>query len=163
MIELKSEEIITYLILIIIGYFIAKIFSGCGNGFKIGGWPWDKENDICDNICDPELINSSSVCYAQECKTLDDLSKLPLFKKYPIDRTKIGNEPNSSIKSCSIDADCQGQDFGSAQCTIIRNINDCNPLGFKCGIDPNKDCGDNLECVKTYDICLPCKGFFGCI
>ena len=58
---MKSEEILTCLILVAIGYFIAQLFSRCagGNGFKVGaqttGW-----NDIlrqrgncegCEGIC----------------------------------------------------------------------------------------------------------------
>ena len=37
---LKSEEILTCLIFIVIGYLIAKMFSRmchCGNGFSVGG------------------------------------------------------------------------------------------------------------------------------
>ena len=37
MIGLKNEEILTYLILVIIGYFIAKMFSRTCNGFSVGG------------------------------------------------------------------------------------------------------------------------------
>ena len=39
MINGVNEEILTCLILIVIGYFIAKIFSGCANsnGFRVGG------------------------------------------------------------------------------------------------------------------------------
>ena len=35
---INSEEILTCLLLVAIGYFIAKMFSRCsGNGFSIGG------------------------------------------------------------------------------------------------------------------------------
>ena len=33
----KSEEILTYFLLVIIGYFIAKMFSRSCNGFRVGG------------------------------------------------------------------------------------------------------------------------------
>ena len=36
MLDLKNEEIITYLFLIIAGYFIAKMFSRSCNGFRVG-------------------------------------------------------------------------------------------------------------------------------
>ena len=42
MVKVNTEELLTYLILIIIGYFIAKMFSGmcsCRNGFSVGGIP----------------------------------------------------------------------------------------------------------------------------
>ena len=34
---MKTEKILTYLMLVVVGYFIAKMFSGCGNGFSVGG------------------------------------------------------------------------------------------------------------------------------
>jgi hypothetical protein len=34
--EIKAEEVITYLMLIVIGYYIAKIFSRSYNGFSVG-------------------------------------------------------------------------------------------------------------------------------
>ena len=37
MFGLKNEEILTYLILVVIGYFIAKMFSRTCNGFSVGG------------------------------------------------------------------------------------------------------------------------------
>ena len=43
---LKGKEILTYLFLIVIGYFIAKMFSrmyNCGNGFSVGG-----QEQTCD-------------------------------------------------------------------------------------------------------------------
>ena len=45
---MKSKKILTYFLLIIIGYFIAKMFSRCGirsgnNGFSVGG-------QTCENI-----------------------------------------------------------------------------------------------------------------
>ena len=54
--KLKSEEILTYLLLIIIGYFIAKMFSrmcSCGNGFSVGGQTCDMDglNEIIKTNC----------------------------------------------------------------------------------------------------------------
>ena len=37
MAELKSEDILTCLCLIVVGYFIAKMFSRRCNGFSVGG------------------------------------------------------------------------------------------------------------------------------
>jgi hypothetical protein len=39
MVDIKSEEILTYLLLIVVGYCIAKMFSKRCNGFSVGGQP----------------------------------------------------------------------------------------------------------------------------
>ena len=39
MLGLKNEEILTCLMLVVIGYFIAKMFSRSCNGFSVGGQP----------------------------------------------------------------------------------------------------------------------------
>ena len=44
--DIKVEEIAVYLMLIVVGYFIAKMFSRSYNGFSVGGqhtcsdFPW---------------------------------------------------------------------------------------------------------------------------
>tara|TARA_B110000858_G_scaffold196594_1_gene255795 strand:+ start:24 stop:791 length:768 start_codon:yes stop_codon:yes gene_type:complete len=38
MIDLKNEEILTYLLIIVVGYFIAKMFSRSCNGFSVGAY-----------------------------------------------------------------------------------------------------------------------------
>jgi len=35
--DIKVEELVIYLMLIIFGYYIAKMFSRSCNGFKVGG------------------------------------------------------------------------------------------------------------------------------
>ena len=35
--DIKVEELIIYLMLIIVGYYLAKMFSRSCNGFKVGG------------------------------------------------------------------------------------------------------------------------------
>tara|TARA_B100001287_G_C22388299_1_gene392114 strand:+ start:38 stop:151 length:114 start_codon:yes stop_codon:yes gene_type:complete len=37
MFGLKNEEILTYFLLIVVGYYIAKMFSKSCNGFRVGG------------------------------------------------------------------------------------------------------------------------------
>ena len=50
---INGEEILTCLILVAIGYFIAMMFSRClGNGFSVGGQGWD--GPYCDELRDPE-------------------------------------------------------------------------------------------------------------
>ena len=80
---MNSEEILIYLILIVIGYFIAKMFSRCTNGvdgFSIGGicdCTSDHPDDrFCNNIEHDNGIGSSfylrSLCQnasdENECK-----------------------------------------------------------------------------------------------
>ena len=57
MFGLKNEEILTYLILVIIGYFIAKMFGKTYDGFNVGAPPatmpansWLRQLDGYDNI-----------------------------------------------------------------------------------------------------------------
>jgi hypothetical protein len=64
----KTEEILTCLLLIVVGYFIAKMFSGCGcsnNGFSVGIRKKDgntcKEGDRCYSLQDSN--------YAYKCPT----------------------------------------------------------------------------------------------
>ena len=53
---MNSEEILTYLMLIVIGYFIAKMFSRCsGNGFSVGC----KRVKACATLC---INNDSDNC-----------------------------------------------------------------------------------------------------
>ena len=35
--DIKVEEILVYLMLIVVGYYIAKMFSRSYNGFRVGG------------------------------------------------------------------------------------------------------------------------------
>ena len=44
MVDLKSEEILTYLCLIVVGYFLAKMFSLRCDGFSVGG------NQTCEDM-----------------------------------------------------------------------------------------------------------------
>jgi hypothetical protein len=37
--DIKVEEIVVYLMLIVVGYYIAKMFSRSCNGFSVGGQP----------------------------------------------------------------------------------------------------------------------------
>ena len=53
---MKGEEILTCLILVVIGYFIAKMFSRTCNGFRVGG---DKYQCL-------EYIQGMSECCDQE-------------------------------------------------------------------------------------------------
>ena len=54
---MKSEEILTCLILVAIGYFIAQLFSRCagGNGFKVGA-----QTDVFD------ILNQRGIC--EDCE-----------------------------------------------------------------------------------------------
>ena len=60
MVDLKSEEILTCFMLIIVGYYIAKMFSRRCNGFRVGGQPRQPLNDY---IMNPYLINCNEMRY----------------------------------------------------------------------------------------------------
>jgi hypothetical protein len=53
MVDLKSEDILTCLCLIVVGYFLAKMFSKRCDGFRIGG---QTESNIYENLKDGTTI-----------------------------------------------------------------------------------------------------------
>jgi hypothetical protein len=70
--EIKDEKILKYLLLIIIGYLIFKVFNTCGNGFNVGGAfggtrcidPYDPNdsNTYCENGDIKYKCNTIDVC-----------------------------------------------------------------------------------------------------
>ena len=54
--DIKVEEILVYLMLIIVGYYIAKMFSRSCNGFRVGG----QETLPCHILNDTPLHNCTS-------------------------------------------------------------------------------------------------------
>jgi len=53
--DIKVEEAIVYLMLIVVGYYIAKMFSRSCNGFSIGGQVTHRcgaTHIVNQNICD---------------------------------------------------------------------------------------------------------------
>ena len=54
MVGLKNDEILTCLLLIVIGYFIAKMFKGCER-FNVGA-------DEFGQSCDSTDLNANSIC-----------------------------------------------------------------------------------------------------
>jgi hypothetical protein len=70
--EIKDEKILKYLLLIIIGYLIFKVFNTCGNGFNVGGafggtrciGPYDPNdsNTYCENGDIKYKCNTIDVC-----------------------------------------------------------------------------------------------------
>jgi hypothetical protein len=70
--EIKDEKILKYLLLIIIGYLIFKVFNTCGNGFNVGGafggtrciGPYDPNdsNTYCENGDIKYECNTIDVC-----------------------------------------------------------------------------------------------------
>jgi len=55
MVDLKSEEILTYLCLIVVGYFLAKMFSLRCDGFSVGG-------QSCENLTVEDNCNKTDGC-----------------------------------------------------------------------------------------------------
>ena len=64
---INGEEILTCLILVAIGYFIAKMFSRCsGNGFSVGGPVYNLSASAAIQLCNsasdtcrPEIVSTS--------------------------------------------------------------------------------------------------------
>ena len=74
MAELKSEDILTCLCLIVVGYFIAKMFSRRCNGFSVGGQPETTEFKLCQ-------LNGAQKC-SPTCTN-------QYFRKFNLDGNKI--------------------------------------------------------------------------
>mgnify|MGYP003682078705 CR=1 FL=1 len=64
MFGLKNEEILTCLLLIVVGYFIAKMFSKRCNGFSVGGkacsGDWNRCNENECNVWKQQLIDGEA-------------------------------------------------------------------------------------------------------
>ena len=56
--DIKVEEIIVYLMLIVVGYYIAKMFSRSCNGFSVGG----QRQLYCDEAILTRTITGQSEC-----------------------------------------------------------------------------------------------------
>ena len=106
MFGLKNDEILTYFLLIVVGYYIAKMFSRRCNGFSVGGeilnhFPSDENSPGCDTTalfekrfkCD-ELINQNNEL--NECDDMKD--------HYEYDKKKILNleAKNKGKIDCSV-------------------------------------------------------------
>tara|TARA_B100000902_G_scaffold381465_1_gene418016 strand:+ start:746 stop:988 length:243 start_codon:yes stop_codon:yes gene_type:complete len=65
--NIKAEEILVYLMLIVVGYYIAKMFSRSCNGFSVGGptcaqtFSLSPDINLCDNK--EPIQNPNSVTY----------------------------------------------------------------------------------------------------
>ena len=86
MFNLKSEEILTCFLLIVVGYYIAKMFSKRCNGFRVGGQPIyipdpDYPNPInldCSNIRfkqNAAIIDKRIICGDRNC-TYNTISRM---------------------------------------------------------------------------------------
>ena len=87
MVDLKSEEILTCFMLIIVGYYIAKIFSRRCNGFRVGGQPKLDESSFLCNL--KRSLNCCPTCTNQH------------FRKYNMDNTATNscNDINTQFKN----------------------------------------------------------------
>lgn len=69
----KTEKILTCLLLVIVGYFISKIFSGCGCGNKVNGFSVDGQKDKYGPRCDcTNIISYDTNFRPLQCKDSDE-------------------------------------------------------------------------------------------
>jgi hypothetical protein len=71
----KTEEILTCLLLVVVGYFIAKMFSGCGcigNGFSVGIQGLPSDGVKCTTKCKARLDSK----YQYDCPKSGSCYKL---------------------------------------------------------------------------------------
>jgi hypothetical protein len=89
MVDFKSEEILTCLCLIVVGYFLAKMFSLRCDGFSVGGQP-----GLDDSSCN---LNKSIDC----CPTCTNKH----FRKYNMDNsiTNSCDDINTQLKKHTIE------------------------------------------------------------
>jgi hypothetical protein len=106
--EIKDEKILKYLLLIIIGYLIFKVFNTCGNGFNVGGafggtrciGPYDPNdsNTYCENGDIKYKCNTIDVCKSYNS---DDICTDSSSAYIGLEKNKCPsmNSPPLSIKS----------------------------------------------------------------
>jgi hypothetical protein len=183
----KTEEILTCLLLIVVGYFIAKMFSGCGcsnNGFSVGIRKKDgntcKEGDRCYSLQDSE--------YAYKCPTtgichnlvIDDGTVVPCINPEGV---YVGSSNHTyCIDGKGIDEKCtKNSDCKSGVCyKMPLNPNDPKPSkGYCVGVCDNPlklfpdcdkcrnpkfggpNCGECANKNKALPNCTSCKEGFG--
>ena len=121
---INNEEIITCLILVAIGYFVAKMFSRCsGNGFSIGG---EKNVITCSEANDDLFGRSLGQCHFDG---LDDVDRDSDWEPWENTPCCMGGMPDD--------------DNGSGACGYRRNvagISYCAQDGYFSDSDNNKDC-----------------------
>ena len=72
---MNSEEILTCLIFVIIGYFVAMMFSKCNcNGFRVGTAPAQLAVN-CKKICSLNSEDNCNLCIDTESVVDDDGNK----------------------------------------------------------------------------------------
>jgi hypothetical protein len=123
---MNSEEILTYLILIAIGYFIAKMFSRClGNSFTVS-------NQNC----------STTDTYNTLLNQLINNKKKSGYKDYPGRKFQIKDDTFYKTKKW------EGFNVCEANTPIERTYIKCNPSQNFC-----KDKGiDNDNCISRTDL-----------
>ena len=67
MFGLKNDEILTYLLLIVVGYCIAKMFSRSCNGFSVGGQTYLKHFPSSDDPNNPGCDTTAWIQKSFDC------------------------------------------------------------------------------------------------
>ena len=163
----KTEEILTCLLLIVVGYFIAKMFSGCGcsnNGFSVGIRKKDgntcKEGDLCYSLQDSE--------YAYKCPTkrichnlvIDDGNVFPCINPEGVVGSSLDTyciDGKGIDENCTKNSDCNSgichEHFmnGGYKCSECSDVNI-----FTCDFTPENN-GHGDVCKKDKGKCVSKK------
>ena len=152
----KTEEILTFVLLIVVGYVIAKMFSGCGcssgNGFSVGAvcpvgpnvCTGTDQTDFCYNKQGIDGLNNGDArCYEQyynysnRCKPSDDRIVIPID-----DVVQEGRNKNWSPRCFSWDKNSDPREIygcdmvlGNESCQIGQGNETIANCAQYCGID----------------------------
>ena len=141
MIKLSIEEIITYLLLVIVGYYIIKMFNRSCNGFRVGGRAGDCSKDYIRNFIDTiSTIEDCKIDYptqkltqcGTDCKNLFTI----FYKRCESDIENMGLKDVFQ----EVNDVCNPQDCIT---TVLRSKYNTSPYNLKTGCE--NDCIDELK------------------
>jgi hypothetical protein len=148
MVDLKNEEILTCLLIIVVGYFIAKMFSRSCNGFSVGGGNYaPKVKDTNYGFSLYCKGGTSFGMYDSICPGWNENQKFNRFDSK--------NDATNAIKSFRcIDSESM---FADDMC--VYNPQQSNDLPYKCGSCPivGLRCPDECKTKTNMAISL-CDG-----
>ena len=141
MIKLSIEEIITYLLLVIVGYYIIKMFNRSCNGFRVGGRAGDCSENLIFNFID-------TISTIEDCKIDPDTQKLTqCLPNCKTIYTAFYERCESDIKNMGLNDEfknindvCYPQDCIT---TVMESKYNTSPNNLKTGCE--NDCIDELK------------------
>lgn len=140
---INSEEILTCLILVAIGYFIAKMFSRCsGNGFSVGG-----KTITCSEANDGGWLGDRSEGECNFTGTYNNINRSDGWEGVPC-----------CMEGMDKDNDGNDTDRGTGACGYLEN----GPRGTYClqdtGFFGSSDLDNNKDCIYHWsDDMIECK------